>query len=347
MSTQHITAQRIEAGPAQASLTSLDMAGPILVVGSARSVALVEWGQLAEPVAVFEGSTRHNPFPVVESARERARTTQVKTVVAIGSASAIDLGKAIVEEHTAALVAVPTTLGGSEMSRVYGTRHEDGSKRGGGGRALLPAVVCYDSTLLRSLSKQMLVASGVNAWAHSIEALYARREHWIGKACAAESGRSLPGLLLGTGEVNPDLLIHERLFEAACQAGFALNVCGMGLHHAICHVLGGLTGVGHAALNFAVLAAAVQTNARKAPVAVNDVLAAIEIEDVGGVIGRLAESFDVASTLRELGITREQLTLAVPAVMAAHHLKNNPAVIDEADVETTLTAAYEGSALPS
>ncbi|MFI0370615.1 iron-containing alcohol dehydrogenase [Actinomadura sp. 1N219] len=342
---QRTAAQRILVGPLAELLDESAPAGPVLVVGSRRSVGLADWAALGQRVEVFDGAAAHNPASVVAAAAERARSLAAATVVAVGGAAAIDLGKAVADRSPAASVAVPTTLGGSEMSRVYGSRHPDGVKRGGGGAKLLPGTVCYDPSLLASLPTDVLLASGVNALAHAVEAHYARRPHWIGTACAAQAGRDLPGLLRRaaaerTGEV------HARLFESACLAGFALNTRGMGLHHAICHVLGGLTGVSHAALNLAVLPAAVATNARLAPGAVSETLAALGLADLDGTLQELASAAGVPSTLRDLGLRRADLDAALPQVMAAHHLANNPRPPDEADVAATLAAAYDGAGAP-
>lgn len=96
----------------------------------------------------FGGAMSHNPTAVVDQARGTCAEFDPQRIVAIGGSSAIDLGKAVVETNIAELVAIPTALGGSEMSRFYGSRADDGTKSGGTASRLLPSVVCYDPALL-------------------------------------------------------------------------------------------------------------------------------------------------------------------------------------------------------
>jgi maleylacetate reductase len=340
---QLISAQRIEVGPVGKTLAVLQPGGPTLVVGSPRSVAAIDWTLLSGVVEVLDCARPHNPLSSVYEAAEVAKRIRPTTVIAIGGASAVDLGKATVEAVPAELVAIPTTLGGSEMSRVYGFRRPGGTKDGGSSGRLLPGTVCYDPGLLSGLPGPILFASGVNALAHAIEAHYARREHWVGTAAAVSAGSALPVLLAGAAD-RRDESVHLALLTAASQAGFAMNTRGMGLHHAMCHVLGGVTGIGHAAINVAVLPAAVTVNRQLAGPAVDGTLAAMRIADIAGLVRDLAKAYGTSVTLRELDVRPEQLETARATVLDSHHLANNPAPVTEDDVARAFDLAYYGVA---
>ena len=111
-------------------------------------------------------------------------------VVAIGSSSAIDLGKAVADGRDVTLVLVPTALGGAEMSRGYGVL--DGDRKAGARLRAPAAAVIYDPALLATLPARELGSIGINAWAHTIEAAYARTQHALGGAAALTAGRTLP-----------------------------------------------------------------------------------------------------------------------------------------------------------
>lgn len=334
--------QRIEVGPLNDTLQSLGVEGDALVVGSERSVALVDGSVVRGRIHRFVGSRSHNPEEVVAEARAVAREVQPPWVIGVGSSSAIDLAKAVNADLSAQIVAVPTTLGGSEMTRFFGSRAPDGSKGGGSGGNLLPRTVIYDAHLLDTLPTNWLAASGMNALAHAIEAHYSRTEHWLGDAAAATVGNTLPALLLrSSGERTEDL--HDELLGQACLAGLATNSSGMGLHHSICHVLGGLTGIPHAYLNAAVLPAAVATNLRLAPERVKRSLDLLGLDDLQTLAGEIRQAHGLESSLERLGATVEDLDAALPLVMSSHHMRNNPAALTEVDVSDCLRLAYTGS----
>ena len=263
LSDQRIAERRILFGDVDAALRAVAPPGPVVLLGTARSARLVADGAFGgAAVHRYEGVRHHNPRETVEEAGALVDARGARTVVAAGSSAAIDLGKAVSDGRDVLLVLVPTALGGAEMSRGYGVLEGD---RKAGGRLRSPApVVIYDAALLATLPARELGSIGINAWAHCIEAAYARMQHVLGTAAAHEGGRALPRLLL-RGAASRDAALHRALFDAAHLAGFALDTRSMGLHHAVCHVIGGLTGFPHGINNAIVLPHAVRANTRIAP----------------------------------------------------------------------------------
>src|ERR1700676_3228166 len=277
---QVIAHRRIIFGPLAQVLAGLGLAGPIALLGTPRSLGAVSDAALGgREVHRYAGVRPHNPRAVVEEAGAFVDAQACASVVAVGSSSAIDLGKAVSDGRAVALCLVPTALGGAEMSRGYGVREGD---RKAGGRLAAPApLVIYDAALLASLPARELGSIGINAWAHTVEASYARMQHALGGAAAVAAGRRLPPLLIAAATRRDDAL-HAALFEAAHLAGFALDTRSMGLHHAVCHVIGGLTGIPHGIVNAVVLPHAIRANARIAPDAVGAVAAAFGSADLAG-----------------------------------------------------------------
>src|SRR5439155_17941953 len=104
--------------------------------------------------------------------------------------STIGLSKDMALASAVAIVAVPTTYGGSEMTSIYGLT-DGGLKRTGRDRKVLPKTVLYDRTLTVSLPPRISGPSGMNAIAHCVEALYARDAKPIISLLAAEGIRAL------------------------------------------------------------------------------------------------------------------------------------------------------------
>jgi alcohol dehydrogenase class IV len=340
ISDQRIAERRIVFGPVMQAVAALRLDGPIALLGTARSLAAIGDGDFGG-VAVhrYAGVRPHNPREVVEEAGAFVDAHGCRSVVAIGSSSAIDLGKAVADGRDVVLALVPTALGGAEMSRGYGVVEGD---RKTGGRLRSPApVVIYDASLLASLPARELGSIGINAWAHTIEAAYARTQHALGTAAAVEAGRRLPALLKRAAAHRDDAL-HRALFENAHLAGFALDTRSMGLHHAVCHVIGGMTLIPHGIVNAVVLPHAVRANARLAPEAVAAVAAAFGIPDLAAEAEAVAAAYTLPRTFAELGAPPDLAERALPRVMEHRLLDNNPAAPDEPTIAELLRLAYAG-----
>ncbi|HYZ17034.1 MAG TPA: iron-containing alcohol dehydrogenase [Candidatus Acidoferrum sp.] len=340
MSDQWIAPRRILFGPVDEALKTVAPPAPIALLGSARALALVHDDAFGgADVHRFSGSRKHTPREVVREALALVENARCASVVAIGSSSAIDLGKAVADAAGLPLVLIPTALGGAEMTRGYGVVEGD---RKAGGRLRRPAqTVIYDAALLATLPARELGSIGINAWAHTIEASYARRQHALGGAAALAAGRALPRLLLeGARERTPQL--HRELFEAAHLAGFALDTRSMGLHHAVCHVIGGMTLIPHGIVNAVVLTHAIRANARIAPEAVAAVATSFGIPDLAAQAEAISAAFDLPRTFAELGAPADLPQRALPRVMKEPLLANNPAEPSEAVVAELLDAAYGG-----
>jgi maleylacetate reductase len=360
ISDQRVAQRRIIFGPVAEALPALQLPAPILVVGTARSLALIPDEAFGdEDPFRYGGARSHNPRAVVDEAGILFDTWGCKTIVAIGSSSAIDLGKAVADGRDATLVLIPTALGGAEMSRGYGI--VEGDRKTGGRLQSPPPNVIYDASLLATLAPRELGSIGINAWAHTIEASYARTQHALGTAAAVTAGRNLPALLLraapnsddGThaavqrddalhAAVQRDDALHAALFEQAHLAGFALDARSMGLHHAVCHVIGGLTGIPHGIVNAIVLPHAVRANAKIAPAAVQAVAGAFGIPDLAAQSEAITAAYHLPRTFAELGAPADLTQRALPRVLEHALLANNPAEPDEPTVRELLDTAYHG-----
>ena len=340
LSDQRISERRVLFGSLREALAAVQLRGPIALLGTPRSLSAIgdeAFGDAA--VHRFDGARPHNPREVVEAAGDFVAARGCASVLALGSSSTIDLGKAVSDGRDVVLALVPSALGGAEMSRGYGVVAGD---RKTGGRLRAPApIVIYDGTLLATLPARELGSIGINAWAHTIEASYAKAEHALGTAAAIEAGRALPPLLRRAA-VQRDQPLHRALFEAAHLAGFALDMRSMGLHHAVCHVIGGMTLIPHGIVNAVVLPHAIRANARLAPDTVKAVAASFGIADLAAEGEAIAAAYALPRTFAELGAPADLVERALPRVGEHALLKNNPVIPDEATLRELLQRAYAG-----
>jgi maleylacetate reductase len=321
-----------------AELETLGLSKVFVVTTGGRSAALVPPRELLGELLVgsFERAREHVPIATIEPAVARFRACDADVCVTIGGGSAIGLGKAIARETGAPLAAIPTTYSGSEMTSVWGQTGKDGKQTGRDPLAR-PRLVIYDVTLTLGLPAAASAASGMNAMAHAVEALYADNASDATKTIAEEAVQLLAGNLPAVVKKGSDLTARSGVLAAAHLAGRALEESAMGLHHRICHVLGGLFGLPHARTHAAVLPHVVAFNAPAAADAMERLGRALGSADVAAAIDRLNRDIGLTATLRDLGLRDRDLDRAAEEVAAAQY--PNPRPASASDVRGILQAA--------
>lgn len=319
-------------------LASLGLHRVFLVTSGGRAAAIVPPEELLGDllVEVFSAAREHVPVTVVQKALKRFRSNHADVCVAIGGGSAIGLGKAIAKETGAPLVAVPTTYSGSEMTSIWG-QTTDAGKQTGRDEKVRPRLVIYDVTLTFSLPPNISAASGMNAMAHAVEAMYAAdgtdETREMAEEAASRLTKSLPAVLAkGT-----DLKARTSALIGAHLAGRALDESSMGLHHRICHVLGGTFKLPHALTHAVMLPHIVAFNEAAAPEAMTRLEYATGTDDLAAGLTALVENLGIATTLSELGLQERDLDRAATEITATPYPNPQPATT--ADVRALLLAA--------
>src|SRR6185369_5308698 len=158
---------------------------------------------------------------------------------------ATGLAKAIALRTGLPQVIVPTTYAGSELTSVLGET-AGGRKTTQRTPAVRPETVLYDVSLTLSLPVPVSAASGLNALAHAVEARYAPDANPMTDLLAAEATRLLTSALPRIAADPSDVDARTDALRGAWLAGTCLDAVQMGLHHRLCHHLGGKFGLPHA-----------------------------------------------------------------------------------------------------
>ncbi|WP_369242417.1 maleylacetate reductase [Streptomyces sp. R21] len=290
-------------------------------------------------VGLHAEARMHVPVEIVERAVEVARAAGADGCVAVGGGSAIGLGKGIALRTGLPLIAVPSTYAGSEMTPVWGLT-ENGAKRTGRDPSVQPRSVVYDPELTLSLPVDLSVTSGVNALAHAVEALYAPDGSPLVSLMAEEGVRAMTGALPGIAVAPDDLDARSRALYAAWLCGACLGSTTMGLHHKLCHVLGGTFGLPHAETHTVVLPYALAYNAPEVPLALTALNRALDTDDAPRALRDLARRLGAPGSLAELGLTEADLEVAAAQVTGQPY--PNPRKVTVDGVRDVLRAAYEG-----
>ncbi|WP_316156730.1 maleylacetate reductase [Cupriavidus sp. BIC8F] len=297
----------------------------------------------ARCAGIFDGAVMHVPVEQARLARSTAAALGADAMVAIGGGSTIGLGKAIALESELPIVAVPTTYAGSEMTPIYGMT-EGGLKRTGRNARVLPRTVIYDPELSLRLPVPVSVTSGINAIAHAAEGLYAADRspvsEWMCRDGIAALGRALPVIARGSG---PEVLAARGdALYGAWLCGAVLGSVGVGLHHKLCHTLGGTYNLPHAEVHTIVLPHALAYNAPAAPQAIATVAAALGREDISGAqaVFDLAASLGAPIALRDIGMREEDLDHACELALRDQY--PNPRPLDAHGIRQLLDDAFHG-----
>jgi maleylacetate reductase len=338
--------QRVRFGSGEAGeavteeVRRLDASRVMAIVTDPGRVAPVLTGL---PVAVLHTEVvMHVPVEVADRARAVAEEHDVDVLVCVGGGSTTGLAKAVALTTGLPIVAVPTTYAGSEVTDLWGLT-EGGRKRTGVDRRVLPRAVVYDAGLMLGLPVATSVASGFNALAHCVDSMWAPNADPINQALALEGIRALGAGLPRVVDDPLELGGREETLYGAYLSAVAFASAGSGLHHKVCHVLGGMFDLPHAETHAVVLPHVLALNAPAVPDLDARMAEAFGAGSALAGLRRLRERVDAPRSLRALGLPETDLAAAVQPILDAAP-PSNPVPVTAAVVEALLAAAWSGGA---
>jgi alcohol dehydrogenase class IV len=319
-------------------------------LGAKRALVLSTPGRAASVEAIarslgercagfFPGAVMHTPIETAVEARRRAAELGADCCVAVGGGSTVGLGKAVALTTGLPVLAVPTTYSGSEMTPIQGFT-EGGVKRTQRDSRMLPRTVIYDPELTLGLPVATSAASGMNAIAHCVEALYAQDANPVISLMAEEGIRALAAALPAIVKDPKDLEARGDALYGAWLAGTALGSAGMALHHKLCHTLGGSWNLPHAETHAIVLPHAVRYNYDAAREAMARAERALGAQPAFQAIYELEAKLGIPMKLSGIGMKEADLERAARIATEAPY--PNPRKVEYAPVLELLRNAYEG-----
>ncbi len=288
---------------------------------------------------IFAGAEPHCPEPVVTAALERFLSLDADGVVTVGGGSTIGLGKAIAARTGKPFLAIPTTYSGSEMTPIYGIKIGAEKRTQRDPRAMARTVI-YDPELTLDLPAHETATTGMNGLAHCVEALYPAEPNPVARLIALEGIRALFEGLPASVAKPRDIAARSRALYGGFLGGLLVQLVGIGLHHKICHVLGGRYGAPHGESNSVMLPQVVAFNALAMPGVIADLKAAIGTDNPGAAIFDLAQRLGAPTSLEALGIDPAGLEAA--AAETVRQVVSNPRPLDLDGVRGLLDNAYFG-----
>jgi maleylacetate reductase len=326
-------------------------------------MALVEKVSGEDLVVSYDEVRPHVPDYQLEEAVSLAEQHEVEAIIALGGGSPIGMAKAVSMELEAKragerqdgqpsaqahipVVAIPTTYAGSEMTPIYGvTRLQpDGSTRKVTVRdpKVAPKVVIYDPELTIKLPPDMTAATGINALAHCIEAVYSKTRNPLSTSAALRGIYHIKQPLLRCHRQGEDLAARIEMQLGSHLAGVSLATVRMGIHHGTGQVLGGSAGVPHGIANCIVLPHAIRFNADTvAPqLALSAEAMGIERDTLGDVemalvmadhVEELIGELGMPQRLRDVDVDKSFLPKLAEDMLKSAAVGNNPKSVNSVD----------------
>ena len=256
-------------------------------------------------------------------------------VIAFGGGSGLDLGKLIAfmagqtrpvwdfedigdwwaradAEAIAPIVAVPTTAGtGSEVGRASVlTNSISHVKKIIFHPKILPSVVICDPELTIGMPKSITAGTGLDAFAHCVEAFSSPHYHPMSQGIALEGMRLVKEYLPRAYANGNDIEARAQMMSAAMMGATAFQK-GLGAIHALSHPVGSVFNTHHGTTNAVCMPAVLDFNAEMIRDRFDMAAAYLGIE--GGFEGftafvqSLNDQLGIPRTLSELGATPERI----------------------------------------
>ncbi|SOH92254.1 4-hydroxybutyrate dehydrogenase/hypothetical protein [Monaibacterium marinum] len=273
-------------------------------------------------------------------------------VIAFGGGSGLDLGKVIAfmagqtrplwdfedigdwwtradADTIAPIVAVPTTAGtGSEVGRASvitnSLTHE---KKIIFHPKLLPAVVICDPALTVGMPPMITAGTGMDAFAHCLEAFCSPHYHPMSQGIALEGMRLVKENLPKVFKDGTDIDARAHMMSAAAMGATAFQK-GLGAIHALSHPIGAVHHTHHGTTNAVVMQPVLRFN--RAAIEDRLALAASYLGIEGGYegfyafVGELNASLGIPANLTEMGITNPDIDALVASALIDPSVGGNP-----------------------
>ena len=278
-------------------------------------------------------------------------------VIAFGGGSGLDLGKVVAflagqsrpiwdfediddwwtranSDVIAPIVAVPTTAGtGSEVGRASViTNSITQQKKIIFHPKFLPTVVICDPELTVGMPKFITAGTGLDAFAHCVEAYCSPHYHPMSQGMALEGMRLVKEYLPRAYSYGTDLEARSHMMSAAAMGATAFQK-GLGAIHALSHPIGAIYHTHHGTTNAVCMPAVLQFNKP----AIKDTLAeaANYLGISGGFVGfckfvdELNDSLAIPKSLAGLGIENPDIDRIVSGALIDPSTGGNPIKMTE------------------
>ncbi|WP_394200063.1 iron-containing alcohol dehydrogenase [Litoreibacter albidus] len=287
-------------------------------------------------------------------------------VIAFGGGSGLDLGKLVAflagqtrplwdfedigdwwtradADAIAPIIAVPTTAGtGSEVGRASViTNSETEEKKIIFHPKFLPTVVICDPELTVGMPKFITAGTGLDAFAHCVEAFCSPHYHPMSQGMALEGMRLVKEYLPRAYADGSDLEARAHMMSAAAMGATAFQK-GLGAIHALSHPIGAMYHTHHGTTNAVCMPPVLQFNKPAITKVISQAANYLDID--GGFDGfcdyvdELNASLGIPKTLAGLGVENPDIDRIVAGALSDPSTGGNPVKMTKENTTALLLA---------
>ncbi len=288
-------------------------------------------------------------------------------VIAFGGGSGLDLGKMVAfmcgqtrpvwdfedigdwwtradADAIAPIIAVPTTAGtGSEVGRASViTNSETHAKKIIFHPKVLPTVVICDPELTVGMPRFITAGTGLDAFAHCVEAFSSPHYHPMSQGIALEGMRLVKDYLPRAYADGTDIEARAQMMSAAAMGATAFQK-GLGAIHAMSHPVGAVFNTHHGTTNAVCMPAVLEFNAPVIADRFQQAAAYLGID--GGFDGfrsfvqEFNDSFAIPRKLSDLGVTKAAIPELVQGAIIDPSCGGNPIQLNQQNITELFNTA--------
>ncbi len=323
---------------------------------------------------LFDECVAHTPWPSIMAAAQAVRETKPDLILTVGGGTPIDTVKILqialahgvtrAEDldplHTAVRpdgsrfvpkinaspvrqVVVPTTLSGAEFSNIGGgTDVRTRLKHSFSGADIGARSVILDPAITVHTPAWLWLSTGVRGIDHAVEALCSVEANAYCDGLALHGLRLFSWGLLRTKDFPEDMDARLACQQASWLAASTIGRVTYGASHGIGHALGAAADVPHGHTSCVMLPHVMRYNAAITGAKQEMISQALGATGAAAdAVARLIADLGQPTTLRAVGVKREQLPAIAEASMKSAWVRSNPQPIrSPADVMRLLEVAF-------
>lgn len=285
-----------------------------------------------------------SPMEAVVEGRRAALEADADCLISYGGGNAVGFAKAIALDVDIPIIAIATTLSGSETTALQGII-EDGKRVQNASPRMQAKTLIYDPELTVNVPLGVLIPSGMNSMAHAVGATVADNGNPVSRLFAQEGIRIMASALSRMAQDPDDLDARGSAFYGAWLNANTLKLApgGVNVHHKLCHVLGGGCGLPHAEVHTVILPHSTAYNRDAVPDAMRTIAGALghESGDAAGCLYDLEVAIGAPTALRDVGLPEDALD-GVADQVATDAYYSNPRPIERDGIRALLDNAWHG-----
>ncbi|MCA0400348.1 MAG: iron-containing alcohol dehydrogenase [Proteobacteria bacterium] len=343
---------------------------PFLATQPMVAAAKAQLDAAGLPCAIFS-EVKPNPVASnVEAGIAVLRAGRHDGVVAFGGGSALDAGKVIafmagqtrpmwdfedigdwwtraIPGGIAPIIAVPTTAGtGSEVGRAgVITDETTHTKKVIFHPLMMPKTVICDPELTVGMPRMITIGTGMDAFAHCLEAYCGPFYHPLADGIALEGMRLVKEFLPRAAKDGTDIEARGQMMSAAAMGATAFQKA-LGAIHALSHPLGALHNTHHGMTNAVFMPYVLEFNRRAIEEKMARVAAYLGLKPSYSAfldfVMQLRSDLDVPHTLPEFGVKNPDIALMATMAPNDPTAGGNPVPLDESAAADLFHRAMTG-----